>query len=120
MKRIIIRWGKETPEGLKGVVTLSHFKDGDAMSRAETFTCHCYVGNGSVGMSGIGPKGLVVPLTEEEMNQVNELIRWYFAGRNKKNETFCWFLEEERCCKKKKKVPAAKPRLSSQKGCRTS
>ncbi len=119
MKRITIKWVKKTKEALEGIVTLDDFKTGDVMKTPETTTCSCQVDSGSVGMSGIGKDGLVVHLSEEELQQVFELIRWYWAGLCKRRENYHWFLEEEKCCKKKKKVPAAKPRLSSQKGCRT-
>ncbi len=94
MKRIIIRWGKKTPRGIKGIVTLDHFKEGNVTSILETFTCSCRVNKGSVSISGIGPKGLIVPLTEGELDQVKELMDWYFAGRNKEKETYCWFPKE--------------------------
>lgn len=92
-RRIVIKWGKKTEDGITGIITLDHFKFGVA-SIPETFTCSCHVGDGTVGMSGIGPTGLVVPLTEVEMGLVNEMMRWYFAGRKNKKETYYWFMEE--------------------------
>jgi hypothetical protein len=41
-------------------------------------------------MSGIGSDGVIVPLSEEEISQVNELMRWYYVGRKKEKETYVW------------------------------
>ncbi len=94
MKRIVIKWVGKTPDGMMGIVTLDRFKDGLVTAIPETFTCNCNIGKGSSGMSGIGPDGVVVPLTEEERRQVHALMQWYFDGRNKKEETYYWFMEE--------------------------
>ena len=118
MKRITIKWTKKTKEALEGIVTLDDFKDQDVMKVPETTTCSCMVASGSFGMSGVGPDGLVVHLSEEESQQVFELMRWYWNGRNNSRDCYHWFLEEEKW--PKKKVPAARPRLNSRKGCRTS
>jgi len=93
MRRISIKWMKKTEDGIKGIITLDCFTFG-VTSIPETFTCSCHVDDGTVGMSGIGPAGLVVPLTEVEMSLVNEMMRWYFAGRKNKKETYYWLMEE--------------------------
>ena len=95
MKRIIINWVEKTSDGFKGVVTLDKFEDNNVMSILETFTCACEVTKNSVGMSGIGD-GVIVPLTEQEREQVNELMRWYWSGRNNEKSTYSWFTKEGR------------------------
>lgn len=94
MKRVVIEWVEKTSDGMKGIVTLDCFKGGDVTSRLQTFTCNCNIGKTSSGMSGIGPDGVIVPLTEEERRQVYALMQWYLDGRNKKEETYYWFMGE--------------------------
>jgi hypothetical protein len=86
----VIKWTEDLKYGFKGVVTLDDWGDKGLSTFPKTFICDCEVTKNSEGMSGIGSDGVIVPLSEEEISQVNELMRWYYVGRKKEKETYVW------------------------------
>ena len=96
-ERIVIEWSKISKEKCEGIITLDRWKDERTyLDNCETFMCNCEVTSGSVRFYGVGPKGLVIPLGDEEMEQLKNLLRWYFDGVIRNKETFCWFIVKDK------------------------
>ena len=94
-KRVSIKWDKSTDKGLTGIITLDCWDD-DALiyeSPSKTYRCKCNVSKNSVGMTGIG-RGSILPLSEEQLNQVKEQMRAFCSGWSKETSIYCWLPKE--------------------------
>ncbi|MFH2105441.1 MAG: hypothetical protein ABII72_04385 [Parcubacteria group bacterium] len=95
-ERITIEWTDLTRWGLEGMLTLDRWQDYDvAHSPNETYQCLCSVSDGHTGLTGIDG-GLVVPLREEQIRMIGDLMRVYWKGRQRQKEIYYWFPVQEK------------------------